>query len=191
MQPTLEKLGFKAPPELLLDNARKYKLALLGFHRDASSLLYNLQQSDPELVHDTLVVDFNVALHDAIAATGAHVHYGDLSNSETLHHIGLNNAKIVVCTIPDDLLRGIKNRSLVRVVRHINPGAIIIANAVSLDEVKAIYHAGANYVYLSRFEAAQNLEEAVHEALKDRIDVFREMSARRNWYTEDRREVLK
>ena len=119
------------------------------------------------------------------------MHYGDLSNSETLHHIGLNNAKIVVCTIPDDLLRGIKNRSLVRVVRHINPGAIIIANAVSLDEVKAIYHAGANYVYLSRFEAAQNLEEAVHEALKDRIDVFREMNAKRNWYTEDRREVLK
>jgi hypothetical protein len=31
----------------------------------------------------------------------------------------------------------------------------------------------------------------VHEALKDRIDVFREMNAKRNWYTEDRREVLK
>ncbi len=191
IRPTLEKLGFKAPPELVLENARKYKLALLGFHRDASSLLYNLQQSDPELVHETLVVDFNVALHDAITATGAHVHYGDLSNSETLHHIGLNNARIVVCTIPDDLLRGIKNHSLVRVVRHINPGAIIIANAVSLDQVKAIYHAGANYVYMSRFEAAHNLSEAVHEALKDRIDVFREMNAKRNWYTEDRREVLK
>ncbi len=191
LRPTLEKLGFKAPPELVLENARKYKLALLGFHRDASSLLYNLQQSDPELVHETLVVDFNVALHDDIAATGAHVHYGDLSNSETLHHIGLNNAKIVVCTIPDDLLRGITNRSLVRVVRHINPGAIIIANAVSLEQVKAIYRAGANYVYLSRFEAAHNLGEAVNEALKDRIEVFREMNAKRNWYTEDRREVLK
>jgi Kef-type K+ transport system membrane component KefB len=191
IRPVLEKIGFKAPPELQLEKAGEFKLALLGFHRDASSLLYNLQQSDPELVHETLVVDFNVALHGAIAETGAHVHYGDLSNSETLHHIGLNNARIVVCTIPDDLLRGINNRSLVRMVRGLNPDAVIIANAVSLDQVPLIYAAGANYVYMSRFEAATALDEAVHEALKDRIDVFREKSAKKNFYTDERSEVLK
>jgi Kef-type K+ transport system membrane component KefB len=191
IQPALEKLGFKAPPQLQQEQAEEYKLALLGFHRDASSLLYNLQQSDPDLVHQTLVVDFNVALHDAIAATGAKVHYGDLSNSETLHHIGLNHARIVVCTIPDDLLRGITNRSLVRVVRRMNPNAVIIANAVSLDQVAAVYKAGANYVYLSRFEAARALDEAVHEALHNRIDAFREKSAQRNWHSAERLEVLK
>jgi voltage-gated potassium channel Kch len=191
IRPLLEKLGFKAPPELQMEKASEYKLALLGFHRDASSLLYNLQQSDPELVHETLVVDFNVALHDAIAATGAKVHYGDLSNFQTLHHIGLNNAKIVVCTIPDDLLRGISNRSLVRVARHLNPSAVIIANAISLDQIGPIYQAGANYVYLSRFEAARALDEAVHEALNDRIEVYREKSAQKHYYSEDRREVLK
>ena len=191
IRPALEKLGFKAPPELQLEKAGEFKLALLGFHRDASSLLYNLQQSDPELVHETLVVDFNVALHGAIAKTGAHVHYGDLSNSETLHHIGLNNARTVVCTIPDDLLRGINNRTLVHTVRQMNPDAVIIANAVSLDQVQPIYAAGANYVYLSRFESASALDEAVHEALNDRIDVYREKSAQKNWYSEDRSEVLK
>jgi voltage-gated potassium channel Kch len=191
MRPLLELLGFRAPPELQKEKSSEYKLALLGFHRDASSLLYNLQQSDQELLHETLVVDFNVALHGAIAATGATVHYGDLSNSETLHHIGLNHAKVVVCTIPDDLLRGINNRSLVRVVRHMNPDAIIIANAISLDQIGPIYQAGADYVYLSRFEAAYALDEAVHEALNDRLDVYREKSAQRHWYTEERREVLK
>jgi len=191
IRPLLEKLGFKAPPELQMEQPSEYKLALLGFHRDASSLLYNLQQSDPELVHETLVVDFNVALHDAIAATGAKVHYGDLSNSETLHHIGLNHARIVVCTIPDDLLRGINNRALVRVVRRLNPNAIIIANAISLDQIAPVYGAGANYVYLSRFEAAHALDEAVHEALKDRLEIYREKSAQKHWYTQERREVLK
>jgi voltage-gated potassium channel Kch len=191
IEPLLEILGFKAPPELQREKASEYQLALLGFHRDASSLLYKLQQSDPALVHETLVVDFNVSLHDAIARTGARVHYGDLANSETLHHIGLNHAKVVVCTIPDDLLRGISNRSLVRVVRHMNPNAIIIANAVSLNQIGPIYQAGANYVYLSRFEAAYALDEAVHEALKNRIDVYREKSARKHWYSEERREVLK
>ncbi len=191
IRPLLERLGFKAPPELLMEKASEYKLALLGFHRDASSLLYNLQQSNPELVHETLVVDFNVALHDAIAATGAAVHYGDLSNFQTLHHIGLNNARIVVCTIPDDLLRGISNRSLVRVARNLNPTAVIIANAISLDQIGPIYQAGANYVYLSRFETAHALEEAVHEALQDRIDVHRDKSAQKHRYSQERREVLK
>ena len=77
------------------------------------------------------------------------------------------------------------------VVRGLNPDAVIIANAVSLDQVPLIYAAGANYVYMSRFEAASALDEAVHEALNDRIDVFREKSAKKNYYTGDRSEVLK
>ncbi len=42
VRPLLEKCGFKAPPELTNEEGKGYKLALLGFHRDASSLLYNL-----------------------------------------------------------------------------------------------------------------------------------------------------
>jgi hypothetical protein len=63
IRPLLEKLGFKAPPELKAQAGSQYELALLGFHRDASSLLYNLEQGNPELLHATLVIDFNVALH--------------------------------------------------------------------------------------------------------------------------------
>ena len=49
------------------------------------------------------------------------MHYGDLANPETLHHVGLNEAQVIVCTIPDDLLRGIDNKSLVHVVREMAP----------------------------------------------------------------------
>ena len=191
VRPALEKLGFKAPPELKLDDKNQYKLALLGFHRDASSLLYNLVQGQPDLVHETLVIDFNVALHAGIAKSGADVKYGDLSNSETLHHLGLSQAQIIVCTIPDDLLRGIDNRTLVHTVREISPNSVIIANAINIDEIQAVYAAGADYVYLSRFEAAHTLEKAVIEALKDKIDVFRNKRKLRNYLTEDRKEVLR
>lgn len=189
-QPVLEKLGFKAPPERKADQGRDYKLALLGFYRDASSLLYNLQQTNPELVRQTLVVDFNIGLHGAIQQTGAHVHYGDLSNTETLQHVGLDRAEVIVCTIPDDLLRGINNRSLVRVVRKMCPHAIIIANAVSLNQVSAIYAAGADWVYQSRLEAARALNDAVDEALNHRIESFREHRMQLNRYSPERTEVL-
>lgn len=191
IRPYLEKLGFKAPPDLEVKHSSQYKLALLGFHRDASSLLYNLEQGDPELLRDTLVIDFNVALHDAIAATGATVKYGDLANPESLQHLGLNHAQVIVCTISDDLLRGIDNRSLVHVVREMSPQAIIIANAVSIDEIQNLYTSGADYVYLSRFEVAWTLEEAIHEALEKRIDVFKQKRMTRNLYSEDRKEVLR
>jgi voltage-gated potassium channel Kch len=191
IRPLLERLGFKAPPELTADTKSQYKLALLGFHRDASSLLYNLEQSDLELLHETLVIDFNVALHRDISERGAEVKYGDLANPETLHHLGLSQARVIVCTIPDDLLRGIDNRSLVHVVREISPHAVIIANAINIDEVQAVYAAGADYVYLSRLEAAHTLERAINEALEDRIEVFRNERRARNHYSEDRKEVLR
>jgi Kef-type K+ transport system membrane component KefB len=190
IRPLLEKLGFKAPPELKVEESKQYKLALLGFYRDASSLLYNLKQTNPEILHETLVVDFNVALHPAIEEAGAHVHYGDLSNTETLHHVGLDQAQVIVCTIPDDLLRGISNRSLVRVVRGMCPDAVIIANSVSLSQVEEIYAAGADWVYQSRLEAARALGEAVENALVDQIAVFREKRMAQNLYTVDRKEVL-
>lgn len=190
VQPVLEKCGFKAPPELQLEAGKQYKLALLGFHRDASSLLYNLTQSDPELAHETLVVDFNVALHPAISQTGATVKYGDLANPETLHHLGLNRCQVIVCTIPDDLLRGIDNRSLVHVVREMAPQAVIIANAIVIDEVHAVYEAGADYVYLNRFEAAWTLQRAIRAGIDKQIDMFRTERQSRNHYRPDRKEIL-
>ena len=190
LQPLLEKIGFKAPPELKLEEGRQYKLALLGFHRDASSLLYNLTENDPDLVHDTLVVDFNVALHPGIAQTGATVKYGDLANPETLHHLGLNRCQVIVCTIPDDLLRGIDNRALVHVVREMAPQAAIIANAIVIDEVHSLYEAGADYVYLNRFEAAWTLQRAIQAGIEEQIDVFRNERQSRNHYSPDRKEIL-
>jgi Kef-type K+ transport system membrane component KefB len=179
MEPLLEKIGFKAPPELKLEKGKQYQLALLGFHRDASSLIYNLTQTQPELLKETLVVDFNVALHPAIRATGA-----------TLHHLGLNRCQVIVCTIPDDLLRGIDNRSLVHVVREMAPQAAIIANAIAIDEIHEVYKAGADYVYLNRFEAAWTLQRAIQAGIEQQLDVFRNERQSRNYYSPDRKEIL-
>jgi len=190
IHPLLEKLGFKAPPELKVETGTQYKLALLGFFREASSLLHNLERDNPELVKQTLVVDFNVAIHDAIAASGATVKYGDLSNADTLHHLGLAHSQVIVCTIPDDVLRGIDNRSLVELVREMAPSAVIIANAVSLAEVDKIYAAGADYVYMSRLEAGHALGVAIDQALENRIDVYRELQLGRHGNHTSRKEVM-
>jgi len=190
IRPLLEKLGFKAPPELKVESGTQYQLALLGFFREASSLLHNLERDNPELVKQTLVVDFNVSLHEKIAESGATVKYGDLANPDTLHHLGLAQTQVIVCTIPDDVLRGIDNRSLVELVREMAPSAIIIANSVSLAEVGSIYRAGADFVYMSRLEAADALGDAIDQAFNNQIDVYRENYKERHGAFDSRNEVM-
>ena len=191
LRPVLSRIGFSEPPELAAEGEKQWRLALLGFHRTASTLLYDIVRTDPDLARETLVVDFNVALHERIRAAGAHVEYGDLANPETLRHAGIANARVIVATVPDDLLRGIDNRRLVETVRRINPEAVIIANAIAFEDCAAIYAAGANYVYLGRLEAARALAGAIGAALNGTLPGYRTAQEAAAGGFEGRREVLR
>ncbi|MDX2457042.1 MAG: cation:proton antiporter [Gammaproteobacteria bacterium] len=169
----LGKLGFREPLQTKAGEDESYSLALLGFHRTASSLLHEIGRNRPELLPKTLVVDFNVNIHAKISELGVSVKYGDLCSAETLHHLGVDKAKVVVCTIPDDVLKGTTNRKIVRDVRHVNPNAVIIANAIELPESRALYEAGADYVFLQRVETARAVENAVEKALVGEIAEYR------------------
>ncbi len=188
--PLLQRLGFKAPVSAQVEEGESYSVAILGFHRVASSLLYQLAKSQPELLPETLVVDFNVRIHPSIAALGATAKYGDLQNTSTLHHAGIDKARVVVCTIPDDVLKGTTNRKLVAAVRHMNPEAIIIANAIEWPEVEKLYTAGADYVFLQRVESARAVEVAIEKALNGDIAAFRESLEAAEGKWSERREVL-
>jgi hypothetical protein len=118
------------------------------------------------------------------------VKYGDLANPDTLHHLGLGETQVIVSTIPDDLLRGIDNAQLVHLVREMAPHAVIIANAVAIEQIKRIYDAGADYVYLNRFEAAWTLQRAISAGLANDIGTFRDERQSRNHYRPDRNEIL-
>jgi Kef-type K+ transport system membrane component KefB len=170
----LERIGFREPPSREAGGDESYSLALLGFHRVASSLLYEIGRSRPELLAETLIVDFNINLHPRIAALGPTVRYGDLCSPETLLHAGVDKAKVVACTIPDDVLKGTTNLKIVTAVRQMNPGAIIIANAIELADSARLYDAGADYVFLQRIETARAVDLVITKALAGEIQTHRE-----------------
>ncbi len=127
----------------------------------------------PELLSRTVVVDFNVGIHPRIAALGPHVVYGDITSPETLHHAGVDRARVVLCTIPDEVLSSASTDEVVRVVRQVNPDASVIATATTFREVQALYAAGADYVLLPRLDAAATARSAVEAALNGQIDSLR------------------
>ena len=173
VEPLLGLLGFREPSVAEAREDAPCELALLGFHRLASSLLHDLERDAPDLLPRTLVVDFNAHLHAAIASTGARVRYGDLSEAETLQHVGIDKARVVVITVQDDVLRGTSNRRLVQAVRHLNPTAAILANAIDLAESARLYAAGADYVYVPRVAGARELGAVIRAAQAGTLSDFR------------------
>jgi Kef-type K+ transport system membrane component KefB len=172
------------------DDAHKPRLAFLGLHRVASSLLHDLARQYPDLMKETLVVDFNVQTHDAVRALGAHAHYGDVSNPDTLLHTGVNEADIVISTVGDDLLQGTDNETIAREIRRMNPNGIIIVNAVRTTDVEAMYEAGANYVYMSRTEASYGLVPAIGAALNGELGAFIDARNTERGTLHERKELL-
>ena len=174
LAPVLERIGLKAPPAGTEQEVQDYDVALLGVHRTASSLLNELADQAPETLARTTVVDFNVAIHPRIAELGPSITYGDFTSPETLHHAGVDKARVVLCTIPEDVLSSASTVDVVHVAREVAPQAVIIATATTFPEVRRIYAAGADFVLLPRLDAARAALHAVQVALNGQIESLRD-----------------
>ncbi|MBI4576805.1 MAG: cation:proton antiporter, partial [Planctomycetes bacterium] len=186
----LSALGFRLPDRLGTERAaREHAIVILGCHRIASSFLHEIARSRPEVLKDILVVDFNVAIHSAIRRLGVTVVYGDVSNPDTLKH-AVEHADLVISTVQDDILKGTTNAKLAAAVRAANGSAKIIVNAYRAQMVEGLYAAGADYVFVTRVEAARNLLPAVEAAMAGRIRDYRAEQDQAHGAVADRVEVL-
>ncbi len=161
--PLLKRLGLRdldgAGDDGTEPSRHRARIMLLGFFRTASSLIADLEARSSTKLADLAVVDFNPVVHQTLKERGIKVLYGDISQLDTLVHAGAGTAEVLICTVPDFLLKGTTNERLVRQLRDINPEAIIVAPADLVSDVAALYAAGADYVVVSRFTEAQDLCE--------------------------------
>jgi len=188
----LQRLGFRAPKthsDAVVEEGPG-ALVLLGFHRVASSLLWEIQKNRPDILKDVLVVDFNIGLHPDIADTGAKVVYGDIANKEALHHLGLDRAKVILCSIPDDILKGTTNLKLTRMLRELNPNATILVTALGTESAEAMTAAGADYAFLPRVETARNLLTILDAAFSGNLEAYKREEAEDHGTLSSRREIL-
>ncbi|MEP4190560.1 MAG: NAD-binding protein, partial [Sneathiella sp.] len=190
LTPFLQKCGFKEPSDGGAEPEDGAEIVLLGFHRVASSLLHEISEHRPELLRKILVIDFNVQIHPAIRKLGVSVRYGDLASEQTLRHAGIDQAKVVVATIPDDILRGISNQKLAQTIRQINPEAVIISNAEQPLSAQQIYDAGADYVYMGRVNTARALDEIIERTLDGTLHDFRQEQEEKHGKSHERSEIL-
>jgi voltage-gated potassium channel Kch len=99
--------------------------------------------------------------------------YGSAGSKETLMHAGVEQAKLVIATVPDELLRGTSNQAIVQAVRAVSPSAMIFACGSRAKDVDALYQAGATYVYMPSSETANGVFSAGFAALNGQLDDYR------------------
>ncbi|OPY01141.1 MAG: Glutathione-regulated potassium-efflux system protein KefC [Syntrophorhabdus sp. PtaB.Bin047] len=146
------------------------EIMILGFHRNASSLISEIVEADGGVLSEDMkdrimVVDFNPEVHTSLQSLGIKVVYGDVGHLDTLHHAGLEKAKLVISTVPDSILVGTDNLTFIRHIRRMNPGARIIVTAESVQRALKMYTEGADYVFMPRILTARHLVTMMGEIL--------------------------
>jgi Kef-type K+ transport system membrane component KefB len=188
--PWLNKLGLRDLDQSHVETEKDGKarrICLLGFSWTASSLLEEITREKPALVDDILVVDFNPQVYDRLRRRGVHVVYGDISQRDVLHHAGVHHAEVIICSLPNMLLKGASNHKLLRQVRELNPHAQIVVHAEKLSDIPGLYSDGANYVTVPRLLEAGDLLKVLEAAEKNLLDQKRKEQAEQ---LEERNEVI-
>jgi Kef-type K+ transport system membrane component KefB len=166
---------------------RDAAVVLLGFYRDASSLLHEFEMEaesadqDP-VMKEMLIIDFNPQVLEELKRRGIRCLYGDIASMETLHHASIGRARFVVCTLTDSVLKGTSNLRMLKQLRAYCPGAGLVMASDTIAGSLELYEAGADFVFIPRMHSAHRMAEVLRTALEDGLAVLRreEMTALRS-----------
>jgi Kef-type K+ transport system membrane component KefB len=164
--PALKRLGLRDLDDEAAKAAHEpIHVVFLGLHREGSSVLHELLVRRPHLAAEIGVIDFNPVVRDRLKARGIRAIYGDLSHGDTLHHAEMQDAVVVICALPDSLLKGTSNARLLEELRHVAPDARVIVTAEDFDAAKSLYRAGASFVYVPRLMGAREMADVILQSL--------------------------
>lgn len=96
------------------------------------------------------VVDHDPSSIDILISENVPHHFGDAEDLEFLEELGLDQAKIIITTLPTFTA----NILLARHVKSINPNCLIIAISHDAIEAKTLYAEGVSYVIMPHYLGA-------------------------------------
>ena len=171
--PWLDRLGLRDLARIAAEpgsEAKPKRICLLGFSWTASSLLEEISRERSDLLAEIVVVDFNPNVHEKLRRRGVHAVYGDITQRNTLRHAGVAECEIIICSLPNTVLKGADNLKMLRQLRELNPEAKIVVHAELLGDIPKLYAAGANYVTAPRLLEAASLLSVIEAAVNNLLD---------------------
>lgn len=133
-------------------------------------MIEELRRESPGLLRELAVIGFNPHVNEELRRRGINIIYGDITQRDMLVHSGVADGEILICTIPNSLIKGATNVRLLRQLREINPTAQIIMHADTFLEGQELYQAGASFVSLPHLTEAVELREVILAARNKILD---------------------
>jgi Kef-type K+ transport system membrane component KefB len=131
----------------------EYDVWVIGYHRIGWKVCETLAKEKKSFA----VIDYNPKAISKLKHRGIPAYFGDVADVEFLETLPLEEAKLVILTIPeaDDQLTFIKNLRLRSDKPH------IIANLYHNNHLSELYQAGANYVMMPHLLGGQWISEVL------------------------------
>ncbi len=126
------------------DNSRD--IILLGYFRIARAFLANSEAIYPKFSERIIIADYNPAFREELTAKGYKWAYADLAHPDSLQHIGLDKASLIICTISDSFLKGTTNQRLLATLKKLAPNSKIVLTSDEPEEAKKLGKSGASKV---------------------------------------------
>jgi Kef-type K+ transport system membrane component KefB len=156
---------------------RKETVVFLGFFRDASSVLHEFENDGPDsqdFLRQILVIDFNPTVMRELRRRKITCIYGDVAHADTLRHASIENARLVISSITDDILRGTSNLRMLKNIRASCPNALVVLTTEHIPQALHFYEAGADFVYIPRLQSAPMLAAVLKRGLSEGFVAARE-----------------
>lgn len=175
LHPIMNRLGLRdlAGPREEEKAAPGKPIIFLGFSRHASSLLQELEDREQGIAGQIAVVDFNPDVKHELDRRRIYNVYGDISHADTLHHASVHDGRVLLCTIPDSILKGTSNSRLLRQLRRMAPHAHVVVSSDQFRSAQELYDGGAAFVFLPRLMGVRELADVVLAARNGDLDGWR------------------
>lgn len=128
----------------------KGHVAIFGFHRLGEDIYYDVMEETDEF----LIIDNNPMTVERLSKDGLKVIYGDMTDTDLYDHLKLEDAKLIVSTVPNKL-------SNLKLVQYINDKDIqtpIVITVTNDEDAKIFYEMGVDYVVYPHLLAGQKLK---------------------------------
>jgi Trk K+ transport system NAD-binding subunit len=145
----------------------KRPIVMLGVYKIATSFIDRLSREKSPLLNEIMVVDFNPIVKAAMKQRNIPYVYADISHPDTLLHVDISHASIIVCSIENVFLKGTTNLHLVETLNKICPNAKIIVTGDDAKQSLALYRAGADVVLQPSKLTSEFLTSAIERATRD------------------------
>jgi Kef-type K+ transport system membrane component KefB len=132
-----------------------HDMILLGFRKGGNEFAKTFLKMKKKFV----IVDYDPLVIDVLERRHLPHMYGDATDVQFLHEIGIRTAQMVVSTVTDFRT----NLYLVRYLHRVNPSAVFICHADDHDEAAELYRLGASYVTLPHYIGSEQINHFIRK----------------------------